>query len=108
MSFVQPMIFCTTLLQKPLRQRGTVPKLSDSEVITMELVGEWCGLYRDTAIQKYRHVDSTAPQCEYPELKTAIGITSHMVRKMRALTVGVYFNLQAGKEPMQFEGLIAA
>ncbi len=42
--------FYITLLQKPLRQRGTVPKLSDSEVITMELVGEWCGLYRDTAI----------------------------------------------------------
>ena len=77
-------------------------------MITMELVGEWCGLYRDTAIQKYRHVDSTAAQREYPELKTAIGITSHMVRKMLALTVGVYFNLQAGKEPMQFEGLIAA
>ena len=42
--------FYTTLLQKPLWQRGTVPKLSDSEVITMELVGEWRGLYRDTAI----------------------------------------------------------
>ena len=35
-------------------------------------------------------------------------LTSRMVRKMLALTVGAYFNLQAGKEPMQFEGLIAA
>lgn len=36
-----------------LRQRGPAPALADSEVITMELVGELLGLDRDKAI--YRH-----------------------------------------------------
>ena len=49
------------LLQgKRLRQRGSAPVLSDSEVLTMEAVGEYLGLSEDTAFfryfrQHYRH-----------------------------------------------------
>lgn len=36
-----------------LRQRGFAPKLSDSEVITMEVVGEFLGLDTDVSLWKY-------------------------------------------------------
>lgn len=36
-----------------LRKRGFKPKLSDSEVITMELIGEYLGFYKDLSIWKY-------------------------------------------------------
>ena len=36
-----------------LRQRGFAPKLADSEVITMEVVGEFLGLDTDTHIWQY-------------------------------------------------------
>lgn len=36
-----------------LRTRGFPPHLSDSEVITMDLVGEWCGYDGDEAIWQY-------------------------------------------------------
>jgi hypothetical protein len=36
-----------------LRSRGFAPALSDAEVITIEIVGEFLGLDRDTAIWKY-------------------------------------------------------
>ena len=36
-----------------LRQRGFAPKLSDSEVITMEVVGEFLGLDTDVGLWKY-------------------------------------------------------
>ena len=32
-----------TVVTSPLRSRGTPPKLSDSEVIAMEIAGEWLG-----------------------------------------------------------------
>ena len=35
-------------------------------------------------------------------------LTSRMGRKILAFTVGAYMNIQAGKEPTQFEGLISA
>ncbi|NYZ69882.1 hypothetical protein H0A36_28110, partial [Endozoicomonas sp. SM1973] len=41
------------LKRRRLRQRGIKPSLSDSEVITMELIGEFQGLDADTAIWKY-------------------------------------------------------
>lgn len=40
---------------KILRSRGPKPKLSDSEVITMEIVGEYLGFHSDTAIYNYFH-----------------------------------------------------
>ena len=43
-----------TLLQgKRLRQRGIAPVLSDSEVLTMEAVGEFLGLSQDTELYSY-------------------------------------------------------
>ncbi len=42
-----------TLDGKPLRQRGPQPMLSDSEVLTMEVVGEYLGLDQDKAIFAY-------------------------------------------------------
>ncbi len=38
---------------KPLRTRGPNPKLSDSEGITMEIVGEFLGLGSDKRIFDY-------------------------------------------------------
>jgi len=38
---------------RKLRARGPLPKLADSEVITMELVGEYLGLHSDEAIYHY-------------------------------------------------------
>lgn len=49
-------IYCVcddVLRGQKLRQRGFAPKLSDSEVLTMEFVGEFLGLDTDAAI--YRH-----------------------------------------------------
>ena len=52
-------IFCliddlyNTVVTRPLRSRGTPPKLSDSEVIAMELAGEWLGHHTDKAIYEY-------------------------------------------------------
>jgi Transposase DDE domain len=43
---------CKTL-DKPLRQRGFEPNLSDSEVLTMEIVGEFLGLNTDKGIWTY-------------------------------------------------------
>jgi hypothetical protein len=47
-----------------LRQRGFAPKLTDSEVITMEVVGEFLGLDTDVGIWKYfrRHWPSWFPE----------------------------------------------
>ena len=36
------------LFPNALRTRGYEPKLSDSEVITIEIVGEWLGKYSKT------------------------------------------------------------
>src|SRR3954470_9834288 len=36
-----------------IRQRGPAPTLADSEVLTMEVVGEYLGLDRDTALVAY-------------------------------------------------------
>lgn len=41
------------LKRRRLRQRGIKPSLSDAEVITMELIGEFQGFDADTAIWKY-------------------------------------------------------
>ncbi|MCP5124926.1 MAG: IS982 family transposase [Gammaproteobacteria bacterium] len=47
-----------------LRSRGFAPKLNDSEVITMEVVGEFLGLDTDVGIWKYfgRHWPSWFPE----------------------------------------------
>lgn len=42
-----------SLAQQPLRQRGPQPKLADSELLTIEIVGEYIGLCQDKAIFDY-------------------------------------------------------
>src|ERR1700692_2724034 len=41
------------MLHNPLRQRGFEPNLSDSEVLTMEIVGEFLGIDTDKGIWTY-------------------------------------------------------
>ena len=41
------------LAGQQLRQSGPDPKLTDGEVLTMEVVGEYLGLDRDTALFAY-------------------------------------------------------
>lgn len=52
--FVMADDFCKTYFPaRTLRTRGPLPKLADSEVITMELVGEYLGLNTDESIFHY-------------------------------------------------------
>jgi len=64
-------VFCgrESILQEimteyPLRQRGFSPKLSDSEVLTMEIVGEFLGRDMEKHIWQYflRHWSPWFPQ----------------------------------------------
>jgi hypothetical protein len=41
------------MTEYPLRQRGFSPKLSDSEVLTMEIVGEFLGIDMEKHIWQY-------------------------------------------------------
>ena len=43
----------SSTISEPIRKRGTPPNLSDSEVLTMEIVAEWLGIHEDKAIWKY-------------------------------------------------------
>jgi Transposase DDE domain len=51
----------------PLRQRGPAPKLSDSEVLTIEIVGEFLGLDTDKGIHRYfrRHYAEWFPALRF-------------------------------------------
>jgi len=51
------------IAQQPIRQRGPQPKLADSEVLTIELVGEFLALTQDKAIFNYfrRHFSHFFP-----------------------------------------------
>src|SRR3954469_515314 len=49
-------VFCLIddrLKGRRVRQRGPVPKLSDAEVLTIELLGEFLGMDTDEAIFRY-------------------------------------------------------
>lgn len=59
-------VFCLVddfLKDKRLRQRGPQPTLSDSEVMTMEIVGEFLGFDTDSGIYRYfrRHYHDWFP-----------------------------------------------
>lgn len=41
------------IVNKPIRSRGFAPKLTDAEVITMEIVGEFMGKDQDKGIWRY-------------------------------------------------------
>nr|MBS0019712.1 hypothetical protein [Gammaproteobacteria bacterium] len=58
-----------------LRTRGFAPRLSDSEVITMEIVGELLGQEGDEAIWKYfrRHWAAWFPALGDPQYLCAAG-----------------------------------
>jgi hypothetical protein len=43
----------TVLGEQPLRRRGPAPKLADTEVLTLEVVGAFLGLDQDQAIFDY-------------------------------------------------------
>jgi hypothetical protein len=45
--------FQSLRVDQPLRSRGPAPSLADSEVVTMELVGEFLGMDQDKAISGY-------------------------------------------------------
>jgi hypothetical protein len=53
----------TLLRDQKLRQRGPAPVLADSEVLTMEVVGEYLGLSQDHALYRYfcRHFTQFFP-----------------------------------------------
>jgi hypothetical protein len=46
-------IWKNSVIPSRLRQRGFAPKLSDAEVLTMEIVGEFLGFDSDQQIWKY-------------------------------------------------------
>lgn len=54
----------TLLTQHPPRQKGFAPSLSDSEVVTLEIIGEFLGYHSDSDIWRYfrRHWHSWFPQ----------------------------------------------
>lgn len=54
--FVMTDEFCKNYYPaRKLRARGPLPKLSDSEAITMELIGEYLGFHSDQEIYNYFH-----------------------------------------------------
>ncbi len=60
-------IYCLTddfLAGQKLRQRGPQPTLSDSEVLTMEIAGEFLGIDTDTGLFRYfrRHHAALFPK----------------------------------------------
>jgi hypothetical protein len=59
-------VFCLVddrLKGRRIRQRGPIPKLSDSEVLTIEIVGEFLGFDTDKAIHRHfrRHYGEWFP-----------------------------------------------
>jgi hypothetical protein len=59
-----------------LRARGPAPVLADSEVLTMEIVGEFLGLEHDTAIFRYfrRHWSHLFPRLGRVDRTTLTGV----------------------------------
>ena len=76
------------LFLTPVRTRGYEPTLSDSKVITIEIVGEWLGHHKDKGIWKY--------------------MTTRIAHKLLAYNLGVFLNVQAGRPAIQFENLVTA
>ncbi len=63
-------VFCLVddrLKGRRIRQRGPAPKLSDSEVLTIEIVGEFLGLDTDKALHRYfrRHYGEWFPALRF-------------------------------------------
>lgn len=79
-----------------LRTRGFSPKLSDSEVLTIEIVGEFLGLETDKKIGEYfqRHWKRWFPQlpCRTTFVRQAANLwrVKQMIQKLLALKLGAF------------------
>jgi hypothetical protein len=85
----------TVLDGRSLRQRGPRPKVTDAEVLTLEVVGEFLGLDQDVAIYAYfrRHYGTWFPQLAAIHRTTfarqAANLWVLKERRWRAMAAGV-------------------
>ncbi len=87
-------VFCFVddyLKDKRLRQRGPQPTLSDSEVMTMEIVGEFLGIDTDSGIFRYfrRHYSDWFPALEQVHRTTFVRSGSQPVGRQTTIVVDV-------------------
>jgi hypothetical protein len=89
------------IVKTPLRRRGFPPKLTDSEVITMEIIGEFMGKDQDKSIWRYFHAHW---HCWFPDLGSRSNfvkqsanlwhlkglVQQHLVEKMNALEQAIH------------------
>lgn len=84
--------------ERRLRQRGFQPRLTDSEVLTMEVIGEYLGLATDTAIYRYfrRHWLHLFPALPHRTtfIRQAANLMQVKERLFEDLTQGFERNLQ--------------
>jgi hypothetical protein len=83
-------VFCLIddwLKDKPLRQRGPQPTLKDSEVLTMEIVGEFLGYDEDQAIYRYfrQHWDDWFPSLRAVHRTTFVRQATNLWRIKEAI-----------------------
>ena len=96
-------VFCCieSILQEimteyPLRQRGFSPKLSDSEVLTMEIVGEFLGIDMEKHIWQYflRHWSPWFPQLgsrsTFVRQAANLWCVKHIIQEKLATSLGAY------------------
>ena len=96
-------VFCCreSMLQEvmtayPLRQRGFAPQLSDSEVLTMETVGEFLGIDMEKHIWQYfcRHWSSWFPKLgarsTFIRQAANLWYIKHLIQEKLALSLGAY------------------
>jgi len=87
------------LAQQPLRQRGPQPRLADSEVLTMEIVGEFLSLSQDKAIFAYfrRHFAHFFPALALVHRTTFVRQAANLWKVKQALWQQLV--TQAGCDP---------
>jgi hypothetical protein len=88
-------VFCLIedrIKDRIIRARGPAPKLSEAEILTMEIVGEFLGI--DTAKGIYRYV-----RRHYAEWFPAL-------RKVLSRTVVLLLHDRAGNQPLQLAKLL--
>ncbi len=92
--FVMADDFCKTYFpDRSLRASGPLPKLADSEVITMELVGEYMGFDTDQRI--YQYFDSHWR-----------ALFNRIIRKILSHTVCVVLNIKMNIDPLKLRLLV--
>jgi hypothetical protein len=72
---------------QPLRQRGPQPKLADSEVLTIEIIGEFLGLTQDSSIFTYfrRHFAHFFPALSLVHRTTFVRQSANLWKVKEAL-----------------------